>query len=257
MKLLVDIGGSGVKIAKYKDKTIGKVGKYGAASSVEELIRMIRNAAGDERATGISISTAGFVNSDEGRILHCKCAPGLEGEIVKKLKKEFPLTKIAIINDGEAHARALLNPARNIRFGAVHLAFGTSVSLGVINDKKQVIHACSGENWDIGDFELRTKEEPYEVWYKLGSKGLSDLEKNTDISNPYYHYGCRMGSFLRNLAVIFRPRTIGLSGGIVSSHESDILRGVNEEFRKPVYSDKVDIVVLRGENSAMEGLTTL
>ncbi len=196
------------------------------------------------------------MNYEEGRILNCKCAPYLEGEIVRRLNKEFPLTKIAAVNDGEAHARALLYPKRNVRLGAVHLAFGTSVSFGVINSKREIVRTCNGENWDIGDYMLRTREKPYEVWYKLGTDGLRELEDNLP-DDPYYHFGLRAGGLLTNLAVIFRPRTIGISGGIISSHGGRILDGIRDEVRTPVHSEPIEFVMLDGEETVMEGLATL
>ena len=257
MNILIDIGGSGVKISTHSRGTIGEVVNYGDVRSVESFVEMIRQSAGGSRVEGIAISAAGFVNADEGKIIRSRVAEALEGNIVRNLNSYFPFAKIAVVNDGEAHARALLYPGRNVRFGAIHLAFGTSVSFGVINEKKQIVRTCSGENWDLGDFELRTREAPYEVWYKLGSKGLQELEGNHKIDDPYVHFGWRLGNFLRNLAVIFRPRTIGLSGGIISSYKSSILKGVRDEFRDPVFSEKIDIVVLSGQSSVMEGLTTL
>ncbi len=254
--ILVDIGGSGIKIADYSNGVIGRVERYTGIDSYESFVGVIRRRSGKDHLRGIAISAAGFVNYEEGRIMKSSCAPYLEGEIVRKLKREFPLARIAIVNDGEAHARALLYPERNVRLGAIHLAFGTSVSFGVINSRGQIIRTCNGENWDIGDYILRTREKPYEVYYKLGAQGLRELEENLG-NDPYYHFGLRAGGLLTNLAVIFRPRSIGLSGGIISSHGNRILDGIKDEFRQPVYSEPIEFVLLDSQKTVMEGLTTL
>lgn len=256
MNILIDIGGSGIKVADYKNGVIGRISSYNHFSNYTEFVRLIKDKCMGERLRGLAISTAGFANPEEGQIISCKCAPYLEGYIVRKLKNDFPFCKVVVINDGEAHARALLSPKRNVKFGAIHLALGTSPAFGVINSKREIVRTCSGENWDIGDFQLRTKEKPYEVWYKLGADGLRDLEENL-AGDAYYHYGMRLGALLKNLAVIFRPATIGLSGGIIISHSRAIMDGVRSEYQDPVRSRKVDFVIIDSQNAAMEGLTTL
>lgn len=166
------------------------------------------------------------------------------------------------MNDGEAHARTLLLPEQDVRFGAIHLALGTSVSFGVINEKREIVRTCGGENWDIGDLRIRTREEPYEVWYKLGSLGLTELEHNGDIPDPYLYYGNRLGNLLIDLSVIFRPRTIGLSGGIVYQHGDRIIEGVKEEwlaqkFERPVGGEPIDIVQIKRPESLFRALAAL
>lgn len=207
---------------------------YNDIDSFDQFVSIIRKRCGNNRLRGLAISTAGFVLSDEGRIVSCKCAPYLEGEVVHRLKKEFPFTKIAVVNDGEAHARALLYPNRNVRFGAVHFALGTSVAFGVIDNNRKIVRTCNGENWDIGDYILKTREKPYEAWYKLGAVGLKELETNLS-GDPYYHFGMRAAGLITNLAVVFRPSTIGLSGGIISSHGTQILRGIKKNSERPYY----------------------
>ncbi|MCR5734802.1 MAG: hypothetical protein K6G22_09380 [Lachnospiraceae bacterium] len=256
MNILIDIGGSGIKVADYRDKTIGKIESHKNIGSFDEFVKLIKKRQDKGRLSNIVISSAGFIDPEKGRFIKCKCAPYLEGDTVKKLSKEFPFTKISVVNDGEAHARALLVPWRDVEFGAIHFAFGTSVSMGVINDKGKIIRSLSGENWDIGDYLLRTREKPYEVWYKLGSDGLRELEENYS-DDPYYHFGLRAGGLLTNLAVIFRPRTIGLSGGIISSHGKRIFDGIQDEFKSPVHSDKIRFVLLEDPDTVMQGLTTL
>ncbi len=263
MSVLIDIGGSGIKMAEYSNCSIGEIRNYGKINTYEEFVEAIRERNGSARIKGVAISAAGFINAEEGKVTQCRCAPFMEGEIVRRLNKDFPLARIRIVNDGEAHARSLLLPENNVKFGAIHLALGTSVSFGVINEKKEIVRACNGENWDIGDYQLRTREAPYDVWYKLGTDGLSELENNNSLGgDAYRHYGLRLGGLLRNLTVIFRPRTIGLSGGIISSHGDEILDGVRQEwkdehFSAPVKSAEIEFKILNRDTTVMEGLTTL
>lgn len=122
--------------------------------------------------------------------------------------------------------------------------------------KREIVRTCNGENWDIGDFHLQTRQAPYEVYKKLGAEGLSELERNLP-EDPYRHYGARLGQFLKSLAIIFRPSTIGLSGGIITSHGDTILEGVKDEFEVPSCSKEIEFKVLKSKYTVMEGLTTL
>lgn len=256
MNILIDIGGSGIKMADYSDGNIGDVIKYDHVKSLDDFVELIKSFSKGNRVEGVAISTAGFVDSNLGILNRCACASYLEGELVNRIKRDFVFSTVRVINDGEAHARSLLFPERNVKFGAIHLSLGTSVGFGVIDENKQIVRACNGGNWDIGNVLLRTSKAPYEVWEKLGSKALKDMVENSE-DNPYVHYGWRLGGLLNNLAVIFRPRTIGLSGGILLSHEAEIIGGVKEEFRNPVYLEEVKIVSIPGDVAVMEGLTTL
>ena len=276
MKVLIDVGGSGVRFAtcgilkknieiKQCKKNIG---------SIEEFVRVIKKVSNGRHVEGIAISAAGFVDSKNGVVLQSNQARYLmvEGWLANRLKKDFPFSKVAVVNDGEAHARALIYRnahVKPVKFGAIHVAFGTSVSFGVINEKGKIIRACNGGNWDIGNLELRTSEDEHEVWVILG-RGDTDwrpkhgLEKlKSEKSNPYLHFGWRAGSFLKNMATVFRPRSIGISGGIVEDHKNDIMQGIRDCFRDPVgwkeyeKESPVEFVVLDYSNAVMEGLTTL
>ena len=260
MNLLVDIGGSGVKVACETRGVIGRARRHGEIDTFDGLVRVLRGACEGTAPSGVAVSAAGFVDADAGRVRRCRCAPYLEGDTVRELSKAFPGAQIRLVNDGEAHARALLRPERKTRFGAIHLALGTSVAFGVIDEQRRIVRPCDGGNWDVGDCLLRTREAPYEAWYRLGSAGLKELEQSDN--DPYRRFGLRLGGFVRNLTVIFRPRTVGFSGGIVSAHGEEILRGVreeleNERFDGPLLAQPPAFVLLKGENTAMEGLTTL
>lgn len=259
MKLLIDIGGSGIKMSNYSNGQIGSIVKYTDIKDYQQFISAIKRQCGNNPLSALAVSVAGFVDAEKGYVRMCKNADFLEGELVKKLKSDFKFIKVSVVNDGEAHARALLCAGDRIQFGAIHLAFGTSVSFCVIDQNKKIVRPCNGENWDIGDMKMITSNEGgNDVWNALGGEyGLAELEKKVDPKDPYHHYGCRVGNLLSNLAVIFRPRTIGLSGGIISAHMSEIRSGIDECYENPPYMEKPQFAYFPNENSVMKGLTTL
>ena len=133
--ILVDVGGSGVKLAEYSKGSILQQSHY-SVDSYEKLVRIIKDKCNGEKLGTLAMSIAGFVNSDEGKVIMSRNASYLEGNLVRKLQRDFPGAKVNIVNDGEAHARSLLYHHNNVKFGAIHFAFGTSVAFGVINEKK-------------------------------------------------------------------------------------------------------------------------
>lgn len=254
LNILVDVGGSGVRIAPFSNGQIGTV-RTCHIRSRQELYAEIRRTAGDRKIAGIAFSVAGFVDTRKGCVLRSANASYLEGDLAGDAKTALSVSKVRVVNDGEAHARTLLLQD-HVKFGAIHLALGTSVAFGVIGENGQVLQTASGENWDIGDMTMTTRSEHKEVWYLLGTHGLKELE-DSGSENPYFHFGCRLGTLLTQLAVIFRPRTIGLSGGIVTAHAADLKRGILTDFHAPVCSEHPDIRLLTETNTVMLGLTTL
>ena len=258
--VLIDIGGSGIRAVVRRNGSFGEICRL-QAGSYGDFAAVIGRLCGAEQPDGIAISVAGFVDAEKGLILKSRCAGYLQGDIAGRLRKDFPSARIAVMNDGEAHARTLLLK-QDVRFGAIHLALGTSVSFGVINENREIVRTCGGENWDIGQLRLRTREAPYEVWYKLGSAGLAELEANGEIPDPYLYFGNRLGSLLMDLSELFRPRTIGLSGGIVCRHGDRITQGVAEEWRaqafdRPVAGEPIDIVQIKRPDALFRALAAL
>ena len=254
ISILVDVGGSGIRIAPYSGGKIGVVTTCHSRSK-QELFQEIRKAANGAPVTSIAFSVAGFVNAAKGQVLKSANASFLEGDLAGDARKALSARKVSVVNDGEAHARALLLQD-NVQFGAIHLALGTAVAFGVIDANRNVLQTLGGENWDIGDMTMTTRSENKEVWYLLGTHGLRELENSLG-EDAYLHFGCRLGTLLTQLAVIFRPRTIGLSGGIVTGHADVLRRGIRMDFHTPPFSGDIDIRLLTGKDTVMQGLTTL
>ncbi|MBR2284410.1 MAG: hypothetical protein IJ874_08350 [Ruminococcus sp.] len=254
ISILVDIGGSGARIAPYSNGQIGTIRKC-SINSRETLFAEIRRTIGDNKVGNIAFSVAGFVNADKGVVLQSSNLPYLEGNLAEKAKITFNANKVRLVNDGEAHARSLFFQ-NNIRFGAIHLALGTAVAFGVINEKRKIVQTASGENWDIGRMVMNTRSNYKEVWQLLGTEGLKELERDLP-DDCYKHYGRRLGTLLSQLAVIFRPYTIGLSGGIVNAHANDLNIGIMDTFREPAFSQNTEIRLIKEPDTVMLGLTTL
>ena len=253
MKIVIDIGGSGVRMGVVSEHGVASVRRE-SVHSIDELIRAIRNCGAN--VTGIGISVPGIVNAEKGAVLLSRVAPYIEGNLREKIVNAFPKTDVYIVNDGEAHALAMLS-LPNLQLGAINLSIGTAVGFGVLSDKGKIVRTLSGENWEIGDLWIRTRApEPY-VWWALGEKGIENL-KNDLGDNAYIHFGHRLGAFASQLALLFRPRTIGFSGGFIARYWDIIKDNVYKEFQnvQPVLLSP-QLVAQKDTEAALVGLSML
>ena len=250
-EMVIDIGGSGVRI--------GVVSEHGVASiqresihSMDELIRAIKARA--THIKGIAISVPGFVYADSGQVLLSQVAPYLEGNLKEKLETAFPGTRIYIVNDGEAHALALLTLS-NVKLGAINLSIGTALGFGVLNEKGKILRTLSGENWDIGSLWLKTRAPDPSVWWALGQNGFEELQRSMG-EKAYEHFGYRLGAFASQLAIIFRPQTIGFSGGFIARYWDKMENAVKSEFQPPTLLSP-QLVAQKDTESALVSLSIL
>lgn len=274
MNLLVDCGGSSVKISRYvrgilrhthpyHPKTLGNF-----YNCLEEMAKD-GNPAACPHITGIAISICGEYDYVNEEVVKCWAYPFLEGKLKDKLMGRFQCGKVRIVNDGDAHALALksvyaqkgVNPV-----SAINLSLGTSVGFGLLDGSLNLLHANNGHNWEIGDWQCETKATHKDVYWALGSKGLKELEDQHANGSPdaFILYGERLCHFLgEKLAPKFHPKIIGLSGGIVAAHLKDIKEGILRECEERHYRDKggpldgVDIYLSPEKDSVMRGLADL
>jgi hypothetical protein len=98
----------------------------------------------------------------------------------------------------------------------------------------------------------------------LGSQGLQALEAQYGSPNAYIYYGQRLCHFFgRDLAPVFHPKIIGLSGGILAAHCEDIEEGIRRECEERHYRANggslkdVEIYLSPDKDSVMKGLADL
>ena len=254
-QVAVDIGGSGVRLGMVNGATISQQCRTDA-SSKELLAIAIQEFAKDD-VSDIAISVPGFVDADDGFVRLSRVAPWLEGNLAVDLKELAGAQNVLVVNDGEAHALSMLgNP--NIRYGAICISLGTSVSFGAVNKDQNVIRTLSGENWDIGELWIRSQATDPHVWWSLGSRGLEELIANMS-DKGFKHYGYRLGYTLSQLSMLFRPNTIALTGGIIHNNWDKMSRQVVSELEHdmPSYAPVPNIVILDDKETVLLGLAQL
>jgi predicted NBD/HSP70 family sugar kinase len=254
-RIVVDIGGSGVRLARVKDSRFVDL-RRSEADSMARLAAAIRAAAGGKKIGAVAVSVAGFVDSGTGRVRLSRVAPWSEGNFVSELRARLEMDDIFVINDGEAHACALYDDP-TMEFGALCLAMGTSVALGAIDGRGRIMRTLSGENWDVGELWLKTRATDPHVWWALGSHGLAELTTGMG-PKGYEHFGHRLGFFLSQLSIMFRPATMALAGGIVSAHFDEMEGAIRAGMQANIHNIPVPkIVALKEEETALVGLVNL
>ena len=217
---------------------------------------------------GIAVSICGEYDYVNEEVLSCWHYPFLKGNLRSDLEEEFGCSNVHIVNDGDAHVLALkADYSRNdleCPTSAANLSLGTFVGFGLLDWKGDLLHNCQGHNWEVGNWQCDTREDAKDLSSALGSSGLRILEERYGSPDAYIYYGHRLCHFLgRDLVPLFRPKIIGLSGGIVADHYQEIEEGIRREramchYResgKPL--DSVDIHFLTERDSVMRGLAGL
>ncbi|MDP9987393.1 putative NBD/HSP70 family sugar kinase [Arthrobacter oryzae] len=247
--LVVDVGGSGTRFAAVEKGVVGPI-RRSTFSSLHELALGLRHLCNDPAA--IAISVPGFVDNSRGVVRMSRVAPWLQGDLAAQMRHHFPLAKVSVFNDGDAHALAM-HRLQNLQLGAVAVAIGTSLAIGVLDRQGALLHPASGENWDLGDLRLRTSATNDAAWWALGSEGVAELRaRHEDIPS---RFGYRLGGFIVQLCTIFQPSTIGLSGGHISALWPHLKDSLFEEMQRiPAHLPCPAVRRVHTEEAALEGL---
>ena len=281
MKLLVDCGGSGIKIRRCIRGELGPDTHRFKPKALEEFYKCLEKMATDgnpsfhSRVTGIGISVCGKYDYSNEEVKTCYFYPFLIGRLKEWLKERFKCEDVRIVNDGDAHVLALksIYEQNGLRLAnAINLSLGTSVGFGILDSTGDLLHTCHGHNWEVSNWLCDTRAGNKMLYWALGSNGLLALEKQHGSPKAFIYYGERLCHFLghdlalnlgRNPASNFRPKVIGLSGGIVVAHYNDIEEGIRRECEKRNYCasggplDGVDIYLSTEQDSVMRGLAVL
>ena len=277
MKILIDVGGSGVKIKRSEKGELDPDVQSFKPTSREEFYSWISEMAqkGGKSSTpdieGIAVSICGEYDYGKEEVLTCGQYPFLIGRLRDDLEEKFDCWNVHIVNDGDAHALAL--KAEYAKEGllcpmspmsAVNLSLGTAVGFGILDWKGDLLHTCQGHNWEPGNWQCDTRENTKDLYWVLGSPGLRSLEEQHGSPDAYILYGRRLCRFLgRDLVPLFRPKIIGLSGGIVAGHYQEIDEGIRLECEESHYResgkplDGVVIHLSHEKDSVMLGLAEL
>ena len=260
MKVVIDIGGTGARFGLVKSQQVTSVGKA-SIRSVSELANAVMRFTKNITPSAVAVAVPGTLIGDKVQL--SRNAGWLVGDTPALIGNALGVSKdrVRIVHDGEAHVLALCRN-QNVNFGAINFALGTSVAFGALDAGGRVLRSLSGDCWEIGDFMLNTSAKNKFLWHALGTAGLDELSRWTD-DDGLSKYGSRLGNFVVQMSKIFRPRTVGLSGGIIKHNWGRIQEGFYEEFNRIKEFKKVTPtpqVIVRddiADTAALIGLSTL
>ncbi len=239
---LIDIGGSGIKSVQlplYGDPNLSEstMTHYETPNWGNFVPWLAENGLLD--CEHIGISCAGFINSN-GLIKLCRIAGWENVNLVNDIKAYAPDAHVYLLNDAEAHLMAHHDLVAN---PMITLSLGTSVGFAINDHHNRIIRPADGFNFDIGAISIPTKASCKQLWWALGSGGLSELTKNMGEREGIRQYGYRLGAYLVSLCSIFRPKSIVLSGGIIKNCGHLLYHPVCDEFaaNKPDWLEPVSI----------------
>ena len=181
MKILIDIGGSGVKIKRcengvfdpdvYSFKPTSRTEFYSCIMEFYSCISEMTQKDGDSSTPdidGIAVSICGEYDYGKEEVLSCWHYPFLKGKLRDDIEKEFDCWNVHVVNDGDAHALAL--KAEYVQDGfscpssAVNLSLGTAVGFGLLDCKGDLLHTCQGRNWEVGNWQCDTRESTKDLY---------------------------------------------------------------------------------------------
>ena len=241
-KIAIDIGGTFMRVALFKNNAIIKMVKEQTPKTkeafIKQLIELIYEVKDNQKINGIGVGIPGPADYEKGIIFNPTNLPLRNVNLKKILQNKFK-TKIAFENDACCVALAEKNFGVK-RKNFLVLTLGTGIGGGIVIDNK--LYKGEGTAGEIGHMILQYmpyKREHHEinnpgsfeilasgeamrqmskVQYKksLSAKQLKDLarqgdkkaEKILDETTLYLAMG------ISNLIYIFNPEIIVLSGGV-------------------------------------------
>lgn len=218
--VVVDMGGSGTRIGAVVDGHVVRVHSARVATA-QDLAAAVLSV--DPSPAGVGISVSGHVDADRGRVVASRAAAWAEGDLRTELVARLD-APVSVIGDGDAHALAITR-LPDVRYGGIAISLGASLAFGALNSHGALIHPCGVTGWDLGHWRIVGDGTNTEAWWALGGHGLYDLEReHGDDAAELYAY--RLASFLVDTVQLFRPRTVLLTGGIVT--------GLGDALHEPV-----------------------
>ena len=211
------MGGRSTKFGLLDDSFRISTTRESTIGSIDELVVGILDLCAHPKI--VAISVPGPVDYVNQKVISCLFLPWLEGDLPHELKRIMGQdVSIILFNDGDAHTLSL-NGRKDVELGALSISLGASIGFGALDANGTLFRPLSGNNWEIGHITI--PDSPFDEFdysskagYLLGSNGFEALKIKFG-DKAYEVYGCFLGKFVANLCIIFQPRTVFFTGGMV------------------------------------------
>ena len=227
MHILLDIGGSGIKLAVYDSKKSSILDSFKFSLPVDkenynrtreltkkivEAVEYIKEYYSYEEYKTVCISTGGLIQ--DNLIIYW----GMDINICLMLKELG--YEVFCCHDGLAHLmgnifeESTLKMKENIKYPALCLGFGTGVAFCVTNENGIPVKQCNG-NDEIGSMTLSLKDNG--VHGLLGYSSFKEAMKTKDFTSYNFH----LKQLINNLVSVYSVKTLIISGGITNLQYQD------------------------------------
>lgn len=227
MNILLDIGGSGIKLAVYDSKKSSILDSFKFSLPIDkenynrqreltkkilETVDYIKEYYPVEEYKTVCISSGGLIQ--DNLMIYW----GMDINICLMLKELG--YEVFCCHDGLSHLMAntfdksTLKMKENIEYPALCLGFGTGVAFCVTDKNGIPVKQCKGDD-EIGSMTLSLKDKG--VHGLLGYSAFKDAMKTKDFTNYNFH----LKQLINNLVSIYSAKTIIICGGITNLDYSD------------------------------------
>ena len=221
----IDIGGTAIKYGIICEnaeimmkETMKTEAEKGGSAILEKVFVIVEKLQGriQEKASGICISTAGMVNTEQGAIFYsAPLIPNYTGMQFKKLLEDKFKIPCEVENDvncaGLAEYRSGAAKGSHV---ALILTIGTGIGGSIIMDG-EVYHGFSNSACEVGYMHMNETEKKWDGYHifeeaKKGDKlCLLAIDEMVDI----------LGEGIANICYVINPEVVVLGGGIMAQEQ--------------------------------------
>ncbi|MGL5021467.1 MAG: ROK family protein [Mycoplasmatales bacterium] len=260
MILSVDIGGTFIKFAIIDQKIIYKNKiKTPDGELIAKRILQLYNSLTNFKITGISISSAGQIDSETGEIIFAgPTIPNYTGQNIKKYLENKINIKVSIINDVSAAALAIKTN------NALFISIGTGIGGAYINDSKlykgqhnselEIGHMLVGKTSFESQCSSLSLCKKFSEFFKYEVTGEEIeklyLSKNEDALKILDDYFSTFALGIINIIYVLDPKKIFFGGGITEATFFDIEKIKKEVNKSSLYETKIEFEKIKIGNDA-------
>jgi predicted NBD/HSP70 family sugar kinase len=229
----IDIGGTGVKTAAFRTEGAkvvadGPYEKLGVPPDWQAFEHWL-SAKINLDADCVAVSCAGLVDSSTGRVRHCGVAGWVHRPLGENLRALCPGARVHVLNDAEAHLYAHVSEAPR---PLLVVAVGSALGLAMTDEDGRFVRTRGTLPIELGILRLATSASRKEAWWALGRPGFDELVTQRGEEGAVEQFGYRLGAFLAQMAGVFLPRSIVVSGGFAAHYWPRLRSPVEHEFRQ-------------------------
>lgn len=100
----------------------------------------------------------------------------------------------------------------------------------MLSEQGEPLGALSGINWEIGDLKQQTQASHPWAWWVPRENGVEERVRDLGKEEGLRHFGYRLGTLARRLAIVLQPRANWGFGGYVARYWPLLELGIRREL---------------------------